>query len=228
MFKSKLIPVLRPSYTQAAPEGGNAGGGGNSSGNVLPPGVAQGSAAASALQGQQAPAQGGNGGQQTGDQKPAGYVPVAEVAQERQKRHELEQKVAEMQTAQTNQLEAFKAALGLKPEQTADQVAATLQKQQNDHRTALVQLSVHQLATTAGADPAKLLDSNSFLNSIKDLQPTDHAGIRAAITKAVETNQTLAATPVTRPGAGARDAANNGSKDNAAPTMSDLFRAARS
>lgn len=220
-FSMMLAPVLSACYTTGPAEGsqGAAGGGGGGGGQQLPAGVQPGSAAANALDQN-------TGGQQTSDQKPAGYVPVGELATERQKRHELEQKVTAMETAQNNQLEAFKAALGLKPEQSADQVAATLQKQQDDHRAALVQLSVHQLATTAGADPAKLLDSNSFLSSIKDLQPTDHVGIKNAITKAVENNSTLSATPVTRPGAGARDAANNGNKDNASPGMSDLFRAA--
>jgi len=213
--------------SQTATEGGNTGAQGNNGGAPqLPPGVAQNSAAATAFQGQQ----GGDNGQ-AGDQsannggKPAGYVPVAEVAQERQRRHELETKVTQLQEAQTKQLEAFKTALGLKPEQTADEAAKALQRQQEEHRTALVQLSVHQLATTAGADPARLLDSRSFLESIKNLQPTDHAGIAAAITKALESNTTLSAT-ARNAGAGSRDAAQGGNAGGNKPSMSDLLRSA--
>jgi len=228
MYRNKLLRTLfiAPCFTDGPAEGGNGGGGGQGGGAQLPAGVAPGSAAASVIQGGNGQQSGG--GQQQGDGKPAGYVPVGELAQERQKRHELEQRIAAMETAQTKQLEGFKSVLGLAPEQTAEQAAEALRNQQNEHRAALVQLSVHQLAATAGADPVKLLDSNSFLSSIKDLQPTDHVGIRNAITKAVENNSTLAATPVVRPGAGARDAAHGGSNDNTKPSMSDLFRAARS
>ncbi len=48
-------------------------------------------------------------------------------------------------------------------------------------------------AAAQGANPAALLDSNSFLESIKGLEPTDAEKINAAIKTAIDNNPTLKA-----------------------------------
>jgi hypothetical protein len=55
------------------------------------------------------------------------------------------------------------------------------------------QLAIYKAATAAGADPAKLLDSNSFMTSVQGLDPTDGDAVAAAITAAVTANQSLKA-----------------------------------
>ncbi len=211
--------ILGPVYSVAPAEGGNTGGA--VAGGQLPPGVAANSAAATAF-----PAAGTGGDAKTDDANRAGGQDAlkADLAKEREKRHALETKLTEIQTAQTTQLEAFKTALGLKAEQvTPEQLQATLAEQQQAHQAAMTQVTVHQLAAAAGANPAALLDSLSFRESIKTLAPTDTASISAAITAALAGNTTLAAV---KPGAGTRDAAQGGGSGAEKPSMSDLLRAA--
>lgn len=50
------------------------------------------------------------------------------------------------------------------------------------------ELAVFKAAAGAGADPAKLLDSRSFLATVKNIDPTDAAAIAAAVKVAVDTN----------------------------------------
>jgi hypothetical protein len=54
---------------------------------------------------------------------------------------------------------------------------------------------VYRAAATAGADPDALLDSRSFAQAVADLDPSDTAGITAAITAAVQANPRYALTP---------------------------------
>lgn len=70
-------------------------------------------------------------------------------------------------------------------------LAAQLTEQQTAARTAQVELAVYRAATTTGADPAALLDSRTFLDSVKDVDPADAAAITAAITKAITDNPRL-------------------------------------
>ena len=55
-------------------------------------------------------------------------------------------------------------------------------------RTAQRQVTVYQIATQLGADPAALTDSRSFNDKIDDLDPTDSKAIKAAIEEVVRTN----------------------------------------
>ena len=55
------------------------------------------------------------------------------------------------------------------------------------------ELAIFKAASTAGADPTKLLDSNSFMTSVQGLDPTDGAAVAAAITAAVTANASLKA-----------------------------------
>ncbi len=71
-------------------------------------------------------------------------------------------------------------------------IAAQLAASGAEAREAQVALAVYRAAGTA-ADPAALLDSKTFLASVKDIDPTDAAAITAAITAAVESNPRLGA-----------------------------------
>ena len=71
-------------------------------------------------------------------------------------------------------------------------IAAQLAASGAEAREAQVALAVYRAAGTA-ADPVALLDSKTFLASVKDIDPTDAAAITAAITAAVESNPRLGA-----------------------------------
>jgi hypothetical protein len=67
-------------------------------------------------------------------------------------------------------------------------------------RTTAVELAVYRSAAKAGADPDALLDSNTFLKSLGDIDPKDTAAVTKAIETAVKSNPKLAAAPAA-PGA---------------------------
>lgn len=69
---------------------------------------------------------------------------------------------------------------------------------QADAKAARVELAVFKNAATAGADPLALLDSASFLAKAASLDPTDVAGLTAAMQEAVTANPRLGAAPATR------------------------------
>lgn len=88
-------------------------------------------------------------------------------------------------------------ALGLVKDGDDAPDAATLTAQLAEtgdaHRVTKVELAVFKAASTAGADPQALLDSRSFLDAVKDVDPADTAAITAAITKATTDNPRLKA-----------------------------------
>lgn len=217
MFKHNRRKILDAVYF-SAPANEPPAGGAPATG-PLPGGVAQHSAAAQAAAAAQTPP----AGDQTSD-KPAGYVPVAEVAQERQKRHQLEQEVAAIKKASEDQLNAFKQALGLSEGQTPEQLKAAAEAAKGQATAATAQLQVFKLAKDAGGDPHALLDSASFLQSLSSVDTNDPASVTAAIKAAVDSNKNLAARKV-GPG-GSSDAGQGAGGGTAAPTMSDLIRAA--
>lgn len=190
-------------------------------GAPLPGGVAQHSAAAQAAAAAQAPATGDQ--QQTGD-KPPGHVPVAELAQERQKRHELEAQLAATKKSSDDALAAIKTALGLGDSQTPEQLKAAAEAAKGQATAATAQLQVFKLAKDAGGDAHALLDSASFLQSLSSVDTNDPAAVTAAIKAAVEKNKNLALQRVA-PG-GSRDAGQGAGGGTAQPTMSELIRAA--
>ena len=90
-------------------------------------------------------------------------------------------------------------ALGLiKEDETVDpaKLAEQLITSGAETRTAQVALAVYKAAGTI-ADPGALLDSTSFLASLKDIDPNDPAAITAAITTAVAANPRLGAATLT-------------------------------
>lgn len=122
---------------------------------------------------------------------------LADLATERDKRQGLETKVQELQTAQQQQLDAIAKALGLKADDTPpdpEKLTADIKAEQARAREAQVQLAVYRNATAAGANPDALLDSASFLRTLAEVDPTDAAGVTAAIRTAVEANPRLKAT----------------------------------
>jgi hypothetical protein len=78
----------------------------------------------------------------------------------------------------------------------ANALATQLAEQQAAARAAQVELAVFRAAGPAGADAAALLDSRTFLDSVKDADPADAAAITAAITKALADNPRLKAAQV--------------------------------
>ena len=111
-------------------------------------------------------------------------------------------------------------ALGLAEDEPIDPAKLTenLTTAQADAKQARVELAVFRNATTAGGDPAALLDSTSFLKSLEGIDPSDEAAVQAAITTAVGTNQRLGA--ATEPRTPAPNPA-QGTGSNGAPGLDD-------
>lgn len=80
------------------------------------------------------------------------------------------------------------------PALLAEQVTTS----QADAKAARVELAVYRNAEAAGADPLALLDSASFLAKASALDPTDIAGLTAAMKEAVTANPRLGAVPASR------------------------------
>lgn len=85
------------------------------------------------------------------------------------------------------------------PEKLASQVAeykANADSVTTERDDARRELSIYKAAATNGADPSKLLDSRSFLNSIKDVNHGDEKALGAAIKAAVDNNKSFASARV--------------------------------
>lgn len=80
------------------------------------------------------------------------------------------------------------------PEQAAAADRQAREAAEADARAARVELAVYRAAAGANADAAALLDSRSFLDRVKDVDPTDADAVTAAIKATVQENPRLAAT----------------------------------
>jgi hypothetical protein len=102
---------------------------------------------------------------------------------------------AAAKTAEQSITDKIATALGLKPDAATDPAALTaaLTEAQAKSTAAARELAIFKAAASAGADPSKLLDSNSFTSSVSGLDPSDGAAISAAITAAVAANPNLKA-----------------------------------
>jgi hypothetical protein len=105
------------------------------------------------------------------------------------------------------QLAAVAKALGLdtgeKPDPEA--LAKQLTAAQDTARTTQVELATYRRAAKAGADPDALLDSRSFLDSVRELDPASATfgdDVEAAIKKAIKENARLKAGSTGAPAAG--------------------------
>lgn len=105
-------------------------------------------------------------------------------------------------------LAAIAKALGLDDgESKPDPEALTRQltEAQDAQRVTRVELAVYRMAAKAGADPDALLDSRSFLDAVKDLDPSAETfadSVKAAISEAVKGNERLKAPAAVAPRAG--------------------------
>lgn len=114
---------------------------------------------------------------------------------------ELQTKVAEMEAAQQAQMDALAKALGFKQDDAPpDPAALTAQIEAEKANAAEAQRQLAVFQNAGEADPKRLLDSASFLRSIKDIDPSDTAKIAAAVAAAVEADPLLKAVqPPTTP-----------------------------
>lgn len=98
--------------------------------------------------------------------------------------------------AQAALSEKIAVALGLKPDAAQDPAAltASLTAAQQSAKEASLKLAVYQAAGTAGGNPDALLDSNTFLASVRELDSTSSdfsTKVTDAIKAAVAANPTL-------------------------------------
>ena len=118
-----------------------------------------------------------------------------ESAQQRTARQQAEQAAQEKADERTR---AILKAAGIEtgddedPEKAAEKDRQAREAAESEARAARVELAVFKAAPGKNADPAALLDSRSFLDRIKDLDPTDGDALAAAIGEAVEDNPRLA------------------------------------
>jgi len=97
--------------------------------------------------------------------------------------------------AQSELTDRIAKAFRLKEEAAADPEAlakAATEAQQTAAQSAR-ELAIFKAAAATGADPNRLLDSNSFMSSVTGLDPADGAAVTAAINAAVAANPILKA-----------------------------------
>ena len=84
-------------------------------------------------------------------------------------------------------------ALGLVQDEPIDpaQLTKQLTAEKAATQAARVELAVFRAAPAANGDPAALLDSQSFLKSLNEIDPTDTAAVQAAIETAIQANPRL-------------------------------------
>lgn len=140
------------------------------------------------------------------------------------------------QEARESLVKEFGKILGYETDDTqgqapdVDRVRADLEAQKAAAQEARLSLSVYQAAAdpAVGANANALLDSRAFLDSVKDLDPSDGEAITKAIRAAVEKNPHLAATPTrqTPPGrSGGEVPGGQGTNRPRATTLSEALGA---
>jgi hypothetical protein len=125
---------------------------------------------------------------------------LADLARERDARQALQQQMTDLQAAQQQQMDALATALGLKKDDTPPDPAALtsqIETEKANARAANLQLAVFKVAPQHEANASRLLDSASFLASLKDIDPTDSDAIGDAIKVAIEADAVFKATPAT-------------------------------
>ena len=144
-----------------------------------------------------------------------------EAAQWRTKLRESEQAQDAKYTGLLDQLKAAGIKLGDKPD--AEQLQASLTAAQSERRDALLRAALYETAAEHGANPGALRDSVSFLDSIKDIDPTDSAALVAAAKAATAANPSLSAAPA-GPARGGADLSGGGGNEPRQLTEDDLSR----
>lgn len=132
--------------------------------------------------------------EQTGSQADDPKLKAArdEAAQNRIKAREATEQMESLRTTLGKALGLIKDDDGKGEGPDAEALAAQVEKSQAEATTAARELAVYKAAASNGADPAKLLDSRSFLSSIENVDHTDDKAISAAIKAAVDGNKSFA------------------------------------
>ena len=126
---------------------------------------------------------------------------------------DLEQKIADLTSQQQAQLDAIAKAAGLKDDDTppdpvklAEQITAEQSKTTAAETRAVTaerQLAVFKVAADpeVGGNALALLDSASFLDSLKDIDPTDAEKVKSVVEAVIEKNPLFKASqaPATPP-----------------------------
>ncbi|WP_193118447.1 hypothetical protein [Brachybacterium tyrofermentans] len=102
-------------------------------------------------------------------------------------------------TEADERVQAILKAAGIEPDEGSNEdpvqaAAAAREQAEADARAARVELAVFRAAPGKNADPARLLNTNSFHERVKGLDPTDSDALAAAIEDEVKTNPYLAST----------------------------------
>lgn len=103
---------------------------------------------------------------------------------------------------------------------TPEQLAAQAEKASKDLAAAQRELAVFKAAHGAGANPAALLDSRSFVDSLADVDATDTDAITKAIKDAVKRNPSYRSTQGSASGGGEIDPGK--AEGNAGPTKDEF------
>lgn len=116
----------------------------------------------------------------------------------------------------------------IKDETTLEELQARVEQATQREKDATVRLAVFQAAHHAGADPERLLDSNSFLKSLTNIDPDDSEALATHIKTYVADHQYLRTAPQGGTSA-VEHATGSGSttpntKNPATMTMADLNR----
>lgn len=108
--------------------------------------------------------------------------------------HRIKAKTA-AEEAQRELTDRLAVALGLKPDAATDPAALTAQITEAQAKAAQAarELAIFKAAASTGADPSRLLDSNSFMSSVAGLDPSDGEAVTAAIQAAIAANPILKA-----------------------------------
>ena len=122
-----------------------------------------------------------------------------EAAQNRIKARDAQQAADAAEQQRADLIQTLGRALGLVKDDDkggdgpdADALAKQVEQSQAQAAEAARELAVYKAAAAHGADPAKLLDSRSFLASIAEVDHTDSKALGTAIKTAVQGNSSFA------------------------------------
>jgi hypothetical protein len=123
-------------------------------------------------------------------------------------RSRVEGKQAAADEARTQLAQDIGKALGIITDETPaeqqltpEQLQSLLAGERTSTKMARTELAVFKAATGGAFNAAALLDSRSFLDAVKDLDPSDTEAVNAAIASAVQANPWLVNTPAATPAA---------------------------
>lgn len=137
--------------------------------------------------------------QQAGDNLPEDPAALKQMISELRRENAAKRTAAKAADDDANaKIAAALKALGIEtgqedPVKVAEQAKAERDAEKATARQAQLQLAIYKSAAKAGADADALLDSNTFLTSVKELDPSDAKAVEDAIKAALDTNPKLKA-----------------------------------